>query len=804
MNNTIFYSHSKKTPAGQIGTKLIKDHTLSVTTIALKALYPALGFSRDLATIKNLLTTICKFHDLGKYTPYFNHYLMRIGKPDYELKQHARVGAYVTYEKYKTDDSLIATIGYFIVTSHHSNLENIIDCLKKEDEKKEAIFNTQRDSLRNYIALIERELSCEELSQLLFYPNFRFCRNQLRALKESGSHSIENYFLVNYLFSLLIEADKLDASETPVHERLHISPDSVDQRLFQSTNTLRNEVRKIVVSKLKRKDILKYKIFTLTAPTGVGKTLTALDFALKLRAIIHQEEKRLPQIIYGLPFINIIEQAVEEYRQTIPMTKILAHYQYAAVFSKDRLKDGETVASDYNKELMQLDTWQSDVVITSFVQFFQTLIGNRNKLLKKFNHLAGAIVILDEVQTLSLEKIPIIGVCLYYLSKFLNTRILMMTATRPQIFELAYREVLAGEPLDAIDESFFNSGNPVYLELLDNHKNIYESYRRTAIIPLLDRKVSDEADFISSYFGPYWQHDQSCIIVVNTVSRSIAIFEALQKYLSDNDYNNALYCLSTNIVPSRRFEVIQQMKADLKSRHAPILVATQVVEAGVDLDFDMGFRDIGPIDSIIQVAGRINREADPLRPAREHLPLYVVDFGDCQQIYGTITDIQCRKAMAGKVKIPESSYLDLVNDYFQEIADKKDFEYSRKLYQSMKTLNYDNNDHAVSTFTIIEKQEHARSVFIEVDQDASDSLAAFLEMLNSVTNEKKILFETGFKRTFNQRIITVPAWHTANINPIHPLAEDILLLDKSMLEELYNGETGFIRTKTVKKHTTLF
>src|SRR5690554_5724458 len=91
---------------------------------------------------------------------------------------------------------------------------------------------------------------------------------------------------------------------------------------------------------------------------------------------------------------------------------------------------------------MAMDTWQADIVITSFVQFFQTLIGKRNKLLKKFNHFANAIIILDEVQALRLDQMPLLGASLFYLSKFLKSRIILMTATRPKIFELAEQEIL--------------------------------------------------------------------------------------------------------------------------------------------------------------------------------------------------------------------------------------------------------------------------------------------------------------------------------------------------------------------------
>src|SRR5690606_10277037 len=131
--------------------------------------------------------------------------------------------------------------------------------------------------------------------------------------------------------------------------------------------------------------------------------------------------------------------------------------------------------------LMTLETWQSDIVITSFVQFFETLIGNRNKLLKKFNHLANAIVILDEIQTLRIDQMPLLGAALYYLTKFLHTRVILMTATQPKIFQLAQKELLS------------NEGESIqYLELLPSHKNIFTSFRRTKLIPLMDIEFRDD------------------------------------------------------------------------------------------------------------------------------------------------------------------------------------------------------------------------------------------------------------------------------------------------------------------------
>lgn len=803
----VFYSHSKTSLQGTVGTKFLKAHVEGVFSNASSALFRSTLFRTWDFPIEGFLKDLCLFHDLGKYTRFFQNYLLGEGKIDQELKSHSRIGAYAIFTKYKDEDIHFAVFAYFLIISHHANLKDIsfFGYREKADEAYiRPLFEKQKQSILLHAKHIEEELRTENLQALMHPPDFKAYRKAVKVLQGTSSN-IGNYFFINYLFSLLIEADKLDASDTPKYWRNQIDADSVDTRLQDSQHVLRNRVRSTVIEKLRLPNILEQKLFTLTAPTGVGKTLCALDFSLKLREKIFLDEGYLPQIIYALPFINIIEQALDEYRKTMPGTQILAHYQYADVFNNDANEtDSET---NYHVKLMQLDTWQSDVVITSFVQFFQTLIGYRNKLLKKYNHFAGAIVILDEVQTLRLEQIPLLGASLYYLSKFLGTRIILMTATNPKIFELAYREIIQHDKnLDTYDNAFFKDGYPNYLELLHDHRNIYEGYKRTKIVSMISVKI-DEAQFIETIFSQIWRAEKSCLIVVNKVNRSIALFNLLKKYLGENGMTNPIFYLSTNIVPHSRIEIIKKIKLKLNNGPAPILVATQVVEAGVDLDFDVGFRDLAPIDSIVQVAGRINRQADPQNPKERHKPLYVVDFGDCERIYGYLTQFQSRKALGGRAEIPEAEYLDLINRYYEELSDKSSYDYSRKIFKAMEQLKYDGEEISVSSFEIIQEQKNIRSVYIEIDETGMLAKEAFLEMLDSKKDDissKKQFFEQEFKRFFNQRIVTVPGYYTKSLEPIHPDVENILLVSSDDLVQRYNIETGFIRdTQVEESHTVM-
>lgn len=794
-----YFSHSQQLDDGTVkGSKLLADHIAGVSKNAQTRFYDGVQFSYSSGELRELLRKIVTYHDLGKYTSYFQNYLLQTKPIDSKLKQHAKFGGYAAYHQLHRNDGKTALAALLLIFRHHSNLIALDSVATLIESDAERVFKEQKKNLQGKLPEIENELGLTNLSEILRFPDSRQVRKACKIWVKKNQN-VEDYFLINYLFSLLIEADKLDASETPLYSLTPTASDWVDKRFSKpaedltgfknlsglSNNELRNLCRAEVVSHIEADDILDQKIFTLTAPTGIGKTMTALDFSLKLKTKIREKEKRETQIIYALPFINIIEQALNEYEQTLPKEdlRILGHYQFADVFGIQSDSDEEK----YHQKLMKLDTWQGDVVITSFVQFFETLISNRNRLLKKFNHFAGGIIILDEVQTLRLDQMPLLGAVLFYLAKFLNVRVILMTATKPKIFELAEQEILKFE------------GEQVQpLELLTNHEKIFSLFERTSIRPLLHLlkggKDEKSTEFVQNLFSGKWTSDQSCLIVCNTVNRSIEIRNEIEKYLNDKHFDNPVYYLSTNIIPADRLESIQQIKNSIKNYEAPILIATQVVEAGVDLDFNMGFRDLGPIDSMIQVAGRINRSN---KRKQQNEPLYIVDFGECQKIYGQLTYQQASKALEGKENIPESGYLQLINQYFDDISERSSFRDSREYFKSLKSLNYDCEDpkknFALSSFRIIEESDRYRPVYIEMDDYSELLREKYLQKITGDVSKEE--FDKVYKMKFQQRIISVPKYLTDDLEPINEYEENILVVPKDLLEIYYNKKTGFIRTQ---------
>ena len=782
-------SHIKKDTKGVIvWTKTIEKHVNGLLSNAAIAKTPVPLFDSD---FDNLLTLIIRLHDLGKYTRWFQYYLKTDEKHPQGFQNHALIGAVTAWNILHEKDQATALIAYFVIKYHHANLKDIrYSYYSKEDSTYKSRLNQIE---AQYADLIPKILTINQ-EQLLTLTKLTI-GNSLPELYDEVEDwldvaDIKNYFLVNYTFSMLIEADKLDASITQPYIRCQIDDTLIKKHIaHKQTSSLRNQVRQLVLNRLLDKEVLNKKIFTLTAPTGVGKTFTALDFALKLRNII--PELQTAQIIYALPFINIIEQGLDEYKKVLGNScRILAHYQYADVFGEVEKITNTDEEPGYNQKLMELDTWQADIVITSFVQLFHTLIGYRNKLLKKFHHLANAILILDEVQTLRLEQLPLIGAMLYYLSKYLNTRIILMTATKPKLLELAYREILSQKGQNEPEPEQWS------IELLANHGNIYSQYKRTQIIPLIDYKFESgelEHEFVYNIFKQHWAENKSCLIVVNKVNRCIELYKVLTNFLKEKGANNPVYCLSTNVVPADRLQRINQIKYDLRAGRKPILVATQVVEAGVDLDFDIGFRDLGPIDSIVQVVGRINRQADPINPEHHHLPLYVVNLGDCLKIYGETTYKQALKALEGKSFILEADYLSLVEIYFNQLSEGylTTFDESRKIFKAAKELCYDGEQDIpyVSDFEIIKDDKSVVSVFVLSDYRAYEVWEAFKQLLNSDMSKGE--FDKSYKRDFHQRIIAVPKWYVNGLEDF----TDYLKLAKP---NNYDSATGFIR-RTLKE-----
>jgi CRISPR-associated endonuclease/helicase Cas3 len=277
---------------------------------------------------------------------------------------------------------------------------------------------------------------------------------------------------------------------------------------------------------------------------------------------------------------------------------------------------------------------------------------------------------------------------------------------------------------------------------------------------------------------------------------------AVEKQFS-NTFNNPIYYLSTNIIPADRLRIIDDIKRDLKNRKSPILISTQVIEAGVDVDFDMGWRGLAPIESIVQVAGRINRENSI---ERRYSPLYVIDLGDSNKIYGTISETQSRKAL-DKEEIIEPDYFQLVEEYFWNLSSKNSYKESRKLFEGMKRLRYDGHiteDYIpVSHFNIIKGGLNTVSVFIELNITAEKAKIAFLKRFQAKSRKEKYElkenFDRYFKKDFYQYVVNIPSYLTEELPLLDDNYENLNIKYVSMdkIKDWYSSSIGFNRERVI-------
>ena len=797
------------------------QHVLGVWSNALNRLYRgALGFPApvDFELLEQLLSRVVLYHDLFKYLSYFQQYLR--GETSHpRLKAHARGGGHVFHNNFKVDQPFpfYNFLGYFLIRGHHRNLwtpnnsaaDPILD--RAEEGNQFDVLREQFQDIRDQqdVILNDTDIQLPTYEDLVVGAKLRregkaWKSSQLRGPLAGPAA----YFLINYLFSLLIESDKLDASQTLQYERLSINRNVVHDTLGlpeagHHLNELRHEVRMEVRDRLKLIDIDRHHIFLLTAPTGIGKTLTGLDVALHLREkMAVRNEGRLPLLITALPFINIIEQTLAEYQKFLTPEdsprRVYGHYQFADLLNDAKAggEDELETTLNYGHKLMELDTWQADVIVTSFVQLFQTMVSGKDKALKKFHNLAGAVIILDEIQTIPNNKAVFLGTMLYYLTKYLDARVIMMTATQPKIIDAVQQQVLAATGENIHDHTF---------DLYPRSKELFSRFDRTQIAPLLSKPLRNAAEF-QEVFMDKWQGAQSVLIVTNTVDRSIKVYRGLCEHFRRTDGPAAeVFYLSTNVLPVHRADTISRIKARLKEyrerintgevANPPILVATQVVEAGVDLDFDIGFRDLAPIDSIVQVAGRLNRHNDP---ARRGSPLYVVEFvsprgkeykPDAAIVYGTSTARIVRDVLKGRGPVREPQYFGLIGNYFDWLSGESDTESLEASLNAINRLEYDKDHHGMNAFRYIEENGKAVTVLLEFP-GVSQAVDAWNELRPEAFSDKKDWyaakqdFDRRYRKILQTHCLSLPARVVGELDEA-PVLPNCLFVRSELLLDMY-------------------
>ena len=421
------------------------------------------------------------------------------------------------------------------------------------------------------------------------------------------------------------------------------------------------------------------------------------------------------------------------------------------------------------------------------MQLLQSLITNKNRSLKKLHNIASSIVILDEVQSIPYEQWRLVEYVLRTLTKHLGCTVLQMTATRPHIFE-----------------------EPKAEELLDQPEKHFEGLSRTKLIPKKDVcDLEQLKDFVLEQKKP----ETSMLVVVNTIHSAVELYKKLTNEEENDEVNFTPYKeigrtrltrkrpivhLSTNITPWQRKQRVRLLRRYMSRGGKPLVISTQVVEAGVDLDFDAVVRDQGPLDSIVQVAGRCNRNGTK----GESKAVYVVNLAresgrsDAVLVYGKILPDISSRILTDSIEEPE--LYETINTYFDAMTGRLSEDKSHDFIRAINKLHFHFVDEAlsVSQYSLIEEYEQ-KPVIVEVNDEAREAVKR-LEQLYEHGGDKH-----AFKEAYRNlgAFIVTPSKYRINKNPPYKRTEQDKIAEHYHIHKAdiyadtpryYNLETGFI------------
>ncbi len=756
---------------------LLEDHLIGVAELS------DLFLSEKPDKIRDRLSSICRIialtHDIGKATSYFQCYINANEKEREKLKKNketwhslfSAVCAYYLTKELCLFNKLYPFFAYLAVRRHHGDLQDIRDEVIFDDNDRNLLHRQLvsiaddgflKLSIRLHSAGLPLLLNKEIISKWI--DEFGGELRQISKLLRNMDHTVFNYIIFNFIYSTLLDADKSDVvirEKTVFDRKVLNSSDWMNnykkQVVFPESpiNTLREKAYK---ETLTHEIELNKKFYSLNLPTGLGKTLTSFAFALKLKELIKSTKGVAPRIVYALPFLSIIDQNSEVFESVIktnniePDTNILLkHHHLSDIFYK---KENNEFESDEAKIL--IEGWNAEIIVTTFVQLFHTLISNKNKSIRKFHKLANSIIILDEVQSIPVKYWLLLRNILKEVAEMLNAYIIFVTATEPLIFE-------RGETIGLVDRDR-------YFKALD----------RVSIKPLLHSpmKIND----LSEYFD--LTDERRYLFIFNTITSAKDFYNLIK-----NKGITVTY-LSTHLIPKERLKRIRE----IKEKKYKVVVTTQLVEAGVDIDFDVVVRDMAPLDSINQASGRCNRNG------RNKGITYVVELESengrkyASYIYDAVLLDITKKILLTKDEIKEGEFLELIDFYYKETSKKKTQQKSQNLLEAIAKLRYDSlyDTISVSDFELIEEDYKKLDVFIETDEEACKAWEDFKALKNiDDLFRRKIAFD-AIKAEFYQYVISIPM----SINNKPQIFNGIGYVKQSTLDDYYDRETGFITKDT--------
>ena len=628
-------------------------------------------------------------HDFGKYSQNFQEYIKSVtginpDADDYVLPNgkkidHSTAGAQWVYRelrKFGAAQGIGELFGQMLglcIASHHG--AGLIDCL---DDEGNAVWKKRFDKDDELTHLVECEQNADEVVQQKAHElaGENLIRSLLKAVKPILSDSttndkIKEFYLgclTRFLFSCLIDADRINSSDFEREaqkevRRLTEKPDwqSAINKLEMYLASFENrypidEIRRRISDDCLKRAADSQGIYTLTVPTGGGKTLASLRYALH-----HAQKHNLNRIIYIIPYTSIIDQNAQAVREILGEDWVLEHHSNL-----------EPEKQSWQDKLLS-ENWDKPIVFTTMVQFLDAWFGGGTRGARHIHPMTNAVLIFDEIQTLPVKCVHLFCNVLNWLMTFGKSTAVLCTATQPLLSESGLQHF----PKDK-RESIAARGllkQPAHAEIMGTDEQREELYKKLSRVEIRFNEkaggwnVEEAGTFLLEQF----QTTQSCLFIVNTKKWAQELYQYCQR---QNVPPEALFHLSTNQCAAHRKAIFDIIKARLKNKEPVICISTQLIEAGVDISMACVIRALGGLDSIAQAAGRCNRHGEKDGKGQ----VWVLNLQE-QDFTRILPDIQAGKNHAERV------FRDFAGqDILQPEAMKRYFEYY--FYQRSDEMAY--------------------------------------------------------------------------------------------------------------------
>ena len=584
----------------------LQDHSFNVATKARE--------DANVIDQGDILFLLGLYHDLGKANQEFQDKLLL--HPNKHV-DHSSAGARYLLQKIqiclkslnveKKDREFFQEICAYVISSHHG----MYDILLQDETINASQYTYNRlryrimegtepshyqEDIVPFAQKLESRLpyygysSLDDLIKKSF-ENYQKAWSNLKWSDESEKDFYSSCFIRLYL-SLLKNADILDtinaygvivqplkSEEREELNQSYLNAIEEKYRGFGKPTTRLNEIRLQISERVKeRGENDSAGIYRLDLPTGAGKTNLSMRYAF--HQLVKQKKSRF---FYITPFLSVLEQNASEIKKITGDAGVLEHHSNV-IHQNDDNDDKNTLMLDY-----LIDSWDSQIILTSMVQFFQTLFKTKSSNIRRFSNLANSVLILDEVQSLPIEVTTLFNLTMNFLNKVMNTSIILCTATQP-----AYDSTAITHRLD------YGGKNNECPDIVELSHDEMEVFARTELRKFKEEnqntRLSELVDFVL-------ENSESILAIFNT-KKTVDKFYMMLEGLTDRP----LYQLSTNMCAQHRFDMISEIKQHLKNGVPIICISTQLIEAGVDVDFNQVIRSYAGIDSIVQASGRCNRE----------------------------------------------------------------------------------------------------------------------------------------------------------------------------------------------------